>query len=113
MMLFSDLIDFQHQLIISEARKLPEEVDPAIKTEFENALQRSKKLPKQPVDIQLDLYGLFKQAIIGDVEGERPGRVNIRARAKYDAWTSRKGMSKETAMKEYIALIAKLEQKYK
>ncbi|MHA1263633.1 MAG: acyl-CoA-binding protein [Candidatus Helarchaeota archaeon] len=89
---------------------MSEEVDEAIKSEFEKAVEYSKKLPKQPTDIQLELYGLYKQATIGNVQGERPGRMKVRARAKFDAWASRKGMLKEVAMKEYIKKIAELEE---
>ncbi len=80
-----------------------------LKTKFEEALKRADKLPEQPTNIQLEMYGLYKQALFGIVTGERPGRMNVRARAKYDAWASRKDMSKEVAMKAYIELITKLE----
>lgn len=80
---------------------------------FKDAVARSDKLPKQPVNIQLELYSFFKQAQFGDVAGERPGRMNVRARAKFDEWTKRKGMTKEDAMKAYIALVDKLEQAQK
>ncbi|NVM55640.1 MAG: acyl-CoA-binding protein [Candidatus Helarchaeota archaeon] len=92
---------------------MSEEVVSSLKAQFEDAVRKSNSLSKQPVDIQLELYGLYKQVTIGDVRGERPGRRKVRARAKYDAWTSRKGMSKETAMKEYIELVNKLEKSEK
>lgn len=94
-------------------KKLSEEVNSPLKTAFEEALKRADKLPEQPTNIQLEMYGLYKQALFGNVTGERPGRMNVRARAKYDAWASRKDMSKETAMKEYIDLITKLEKMQK
>ncbi|TFG05618.1 MAG: acyl-CoA-binding protein [Promethearchaeota archaeon] len=84
-----------------------------LKSEFEEAIARSDKLPKQPVDTQLELYGLYKQALFGDVTGERPGRLKVKDRAKFDNWESRKGMLKEDAMKAYITLIEKLEQEKK
>ncbi|MFX0125817.1 MAG: acyl-CoA-binding protein [Candidatus Hodarchaeota archaeon] len=83
--------------------------DPEIKNEFDKAVQRANDLPNQPPEILLEMYGLYKQALIGDVTGKRPGRVKVRARYKYDAWASRKGMSQEDAMKAYIKLIKKLE----
>jgi acyl-CoA-binding protein len=58
-------------------------------------------------DVQLDLYGLFKQATLGDVSGSRPGMLDVRGRAKYDAWAKRKGLSKDAAMEEYIAIVGK------
>ncbi len=37
--------------------------------------------------------------------GDRPGAFDFKARAKYDAWKAREGMSTEIAMKGYIKLI--------
>jgi len=56
----------------------------------------------------LQLYGLYKQATEGDVQGKRPGMLDIKGRAKYDAWTGRKGLSKDAAKTAYIALVARL-----
>jgi len=52
------------------------------------------------------VYSLFKQATVGDVQGPQPWAVKVEARAKWDAWKSRKGMSKEEAMREYVRLVA-------
>ncbi|CAJ0631241.1 7444_t:CDS:2 [Entrophospora sp. SA101] len=51
---------------------------------------------------KLEGYGLFKQATIGD---------NTTAKAKWKAWESRKGLSKEEAQKNYIELNEKLQKK--
>jgi len=59
-------------------------------------------------DALLELYSFFKQATEGDVGGDRPGAFDFKARAKYDAWESRKGMKREVAMKAYIKLVAHL-----
>jgi len=69
---------------------------------FENALERCTLMEEQPTHVQLNLYGLFKQARHGDVQGGRPGMLNVRGRAKFDAWASRKGMTTNAAMQEYI-----------
>ncbi len=58
-------------------------------------------LGKQPPAVLLELYGLFKQATDGDVSGKRPGRLDMKGRAKYDAWASRAGMSREDAKAAY------------
>ena len=52
----------------------------------------------------LKLYGYYKQATEGDATGDRPGILNLKARAKYDAWNSISGISSEGAKKEYIKL---------
>ena len=88
---------------------MSEEKIPTIKTEFDDAVQRANNLPNQPPEILLEMYGLYKQALVGDVTGKKPGRVKLKARYKYEAWASRKGMSKEEAMKAYIELIQRLE----
>lgn len=76
--------------------------------EFEKALEEVKSLPAQPPDILLELYGLYKQAAEGDVRGKRPGIFDIKGRAKFDAWTSRKGLGQEAAMDAYVSLVARL-----
>lgn len=82
----------------------------SFKAEFEAAVKRVNELPSQPTNVQLELYGLYKQAIFGDVTGERPSRLNVRARAKYDEWANRKGMSNEDAMRKYIEVVKRLEE---
>ena len=49
----------------------------------------------------------------GDAGSERPGGFDFKAMAKFDAWASKKGTSKERAMQEYVDLISKLEKEYK
>lgn len=85
----------------------------ALQDDFNTAVTRSKELTKRPSNEELlDLYALFKQATDGDVNGERPGGFDFKAIAKYDAWATRKGISKEQAMQDYIALVTKLHQTY-
>jgi acyl-CoA-binding protein len=50
---------------------------------------------------------LFKQAPQGDATGSRPGMLDVRGRAKFDAWAKHKGKTKDAAMEAYIALVAK------
>ena len=84
-----------------------------LQDDFQSAVARSKNLIKRPSNEELlDLYALFKQGTDGDVSGERPGGFDFRAIAKFDAWTSKKGKSKDLAMKEYIDLVSKLERDY-
>ena len=79
-----------------------------LKEAFEAATERAKELPHQPNDRLLELYGLFKQAAEGDVSGERPGMFDFKGAAKYDAWESRRGMTKDEAMQAYIDLVDRL-----
>lgn len=82
----------------------------ATEAEFEDAAQRVQKLSKMPSNEDLlELYGLYKQASAGDVTGSRPGMLNVKGRAKWDAWASRKGMSQDEARKAYVSLVERLE----
>lgn len=76
---------------------------------FEAAQAASRKLPTRPDnETLLELYSYFKQASEGDASGERPGAFDFVARAKYDAWAARKGMSKTVAMRGYVRLVEHL-----
>ena len=70
---------------------------------FEAATAASRTLKKAPDnDALLALYSLFKQASAGDVTGDRPGVMDMVGRAKYDAWTARKGLGRDEAMRQYV-----------
>jgi acyl-CoA-binding protein len=76
---------------------------------FEDAAKRVQTLKSRPSnDVLLDLYALYKQGSAGDVEGKRPGMLDVKGRAKYDAWAKRKGMGKDQAKTEYVALVDRL-----
>jgi diazepam-binding inhibitor (GABA receptor modulator, acyl-CoA-binding protein) len=78
---------------------------------FQDAQDRVRKLPRAPgTDDLLALYALFKQGTVGDVQGSRPGMLDIKGRAKYDAWAKHKGMEKEKAMDAYVTLVERLEK---
>ncbi|KAI9158495.1 Acyl-CoA-binding protein-like protein [Paramyrothecium foliicola] len=83
---------------------------------FVHALNTVKKIPKTgasrpPPSDRLRLYGLYKQAMEGDVDGvmERPmpgpGVVEEelhRERDKWDAWNSQRGLSRTEAKRRYV-----------
>lgn len=76
---------------------------------FAQAVSESKELQDRPSnDTLLQLYSFYKQATEGDAGGDAPGMFDFVAKAKYDAWLSLKGKSKEAAMQEYINLVGKL-----
>jgi acyl-CoA-binding protein len=78
-------------------------------TAFENAVAASKQLPEKPDNMTLlQIYGLYKQATAGDVEGKRPGFTDMVARAKFDAWAALKGKSTAEAQRAYVDLIESL-----
>lgn len=76
---------------------------------FEAAQARVKLLQNRPSNEDLlELYALYKQATEGDVSGARPGMMDFKGRAKYDAWSGKKGLSKDAAMEKYVALVERL-----
>lgn len=84
----------------------------ASEEEFRAASDRVQHLKNKPSnDDLLELYGLYKQATVGDVQGKRPGMLDMRGRAKFDAWTSKKGTSATDARDAYVRAVARLEGK--
>ncbi len=80
-----------------------------LEQDFAAAQERVKKLSRRPPNDQLlALYGLYKQASEGDVAGKRPGMLDPKGRAKYDAWESRRGTDRAAAMQAYVALVVEL-----
>lgn len=82
-------------------------------SDFESAQIRVKKLKRTPSPAELlELYALFKQGTSGDVQGKRPGMLDVKGRAKYDAWSKKSGVSAVEAQTAYVKLVAELEGKY-
>jgi diazepam-binding inhibitor (GABA receptor modulating acyl-CoA-binding protein) len=80
-----------------------------LKATFEKAVADSKSLPEKPDNATLlQIYALYKQATVGDVDGKRPGFTDMVGRAKWDAWNEVKGKDAKAAMQEYVDLIESL-----
>ncbi|GMI04353.1 hypothetical protein TrVE_jg9471 [Triparma verrucosa] len=73
--------------------------------DFKSAVDtRSMKVRDLPDGVpKLELYALYKQATVGDVNTDRPGYTDFFARTKWDAWEELGGKSQEWAMEQYIA----------
>jgi acyl-CoA-binding protein len=85
----------------------------ALEDDFHAAQKRVEQLPKRPDnDELLELYSLFKQANEGDASGKRPGMLDVKGRAKFDAWADKKGMEKDEAMRQYVERVDRLAKKY-
>lgn len=78
--------------------------------QFEKAVVESKTLSEKPSnETLLQLYSLYKQGSVGDINIEPPSNpFDIVGKAKYNAWNELKGKTQEAAMQEYIDLINKL-----
>lgn len=80
-----------------------------LQARFEQAVVESKQLTSKPDNnTLLQIYSLFKQGSVGDVQGDRPGMMDFVGRAKYDAWAALKGKGQAEAQQAYINLIASL-----
>jgi acyl-CoA-binding protein len=81
-----------------------------LQTQFEKAAEEVMELPTRPDDqTLLKLYGLYKQATEGNIQGKRPGFTDVKGRAKYDTWSRLRGKSQDWAMGEYVKLVRKLQ----
>lgn len=85
----------------------------ALQEQFDKAAEDVKNLKETPSDDQLlEIYALYKQATVGDCNTSRPGLLDFKGKAKWDAWEHKKGTSQEKASQDYInnvkELIAKL-----
>lgn len=81
---------------------------------FEKAQADVKTLTKRPGnDDMLFLYAHFKQASAGDVQGSRPGMMDLVGRAKYDAWAKLKGTTQDAAMQKYVDKVTALLKTHK
>ncbi|KAI8963051.1 acyl-CoA binding protein [Daldinia sp. FL1419] len=110
------------QSIIPSLIETPPEIDRV----FVHALNTVKKIPKTgasrpPPSDRLRLYGLYKQAMEGDVDGvmERPEhRPGVdadelqRERDKWDAWNAQNGLSRTEAKRRYIEALIETMHRY-
>lgn len=80
-----------------------------IDDQFQAAQDAVKVLPQDPGnDAKLQLYALYKQATVGDVQGKKPGFTDFVGKAKWDAWGKVKGLTPDEAKQRYTALVADL-----
>jgi len=80
---------------------------------FNTAAEEVKNIAQKPSDEDmLKVYSLFKQATVGDCNTARPGMMDFKGKAKWDAWDARKGTSKDAAEAEYITLVEELKAKH-
>lgn len=80
---------------------------------FLEAVANAVKLNGSPSnDEKGTLYGLYKQATVGNVNTPQPYFYDVMARGKWDAWNSHKSKTSDQAKQEYIAFVATLIAKY-
>ena len=82
-------------------------------SEFKLAATTIKKIKTNPSNDELtELYGLYKQATIGDINIPSPWFSLSEAGMKWTAWNSKKGLSVYDAEVKYIIQVNLLIKKY-
>ncbi|KAI9282132.1 acyl-CoA-binding protein [Umbelopsis sp. AD052] len=80
--------------------------------QFQTAADEVQQLKNKPSsDDLLKLYGLFKQATVGDCNTSKPGVFDLKGKYKWEAWNALVGKSQEEAEQEYIAFVEELKAK--
>ncbi|CAM6107313.1 unnamed protein product [Calypogeia fissa] len=80
-----------------------------LQEDFDKAAKDAVTLPASTTDeSKLILYGLFKQATVGNVNTSRPGMFDFKGKAKWDAWKKVEGKSKEEAQQDYVTKVTQL-----
>ncbi|KAJ6640694.1 Acyl-CoA-binding protein like [Pseudolycoriella hygida] len=81
--------------------------------EFNKAAEEVKTLTKRPTDDELlKLYALFKQGSVGDNNTSKPGILDLKGKAKWNAWNNLKGTTQDAAKQEYVDFANELLAKY-
>lgn len=82
---------------------------PDLKAKFDAAVANSKNLSERPDNATLlQIYGLYKQASLGDNTDKKPGFGDMVGRAKWEAWNQHRGTPSADAQQQYIELIESL-----
>jgi len=58
---------------------------------------------------KLKLYGLYKQATLGNCNKSRPSFFNIPGRRKWDAWSHYLGTDPDEAKTQYISIVDEIQ----
>jgi diazepam-binding inhibitor (GABA receptor modulating acyl-CoA-binding protein) len=85
-----------------------------VSEQFKKAADIVKKLKSKPNNNELlSLYGLYKQATVGDINISKPGLLGgIEANSKWNAWEKHKGLSNYQAEVDYVKKVNELIKKY-
>mmetsp|Transcript_23145 Transcript_23145/g.28445 ORF Transcript_23145/g.28445 Transcript_23145/m.28445 type:complete len:470 (+) Transcript_23145:169-1578(+) len=89
-----------------------EEIPADVIETFEAAVEHIKKANAR-TDHMLKLYGLFKQATVGDCRIPAPKMMKLVASAKWKAWKANEGLSVLDAMNNYVDYVAKISKDFK
>lgn len=83
----------------------------SIENEFAQAVARTSDEKNAHIslsnDIKLKLYGLYKQAKLGNATGTKPWKIKMTEYAKWNAWDAQRDKSETMAMLEYVDIVNK------
>jgi diazepam-binding inhibitor (GABA receptor modulating acyl-CoA-binding protein) len=78
-------------------------------SQFLQAAEAVKTLQNKPDNDTLgQLYGLYKQATVGDNNTPQPSMIDFKGTAKWKSWNNYRGLSTYKAEVQYIMLVNKL-----
>jgi diazepam-binding inhibitor (GABA receptor modulating acyl-CoA-binding protein) len=78
-------------------------------SQFLQAAEAVNQLSNTPDNTTLGiLYGLYKQATVGNNNTNKPSIIDVKGTVKWNNWNNYKGYSKHQAEVEYIKLVNKL-----
>ena len=81
----------------------------SIDEKFKQAVLDVKTLSNRPDnETLLQLYGLYKQVTIGNINIAQPWAIQIEKRAKWDSWKLFENMDKTKAMARYVEIVENL-----
>mmetsp|Transcript_12934 Transcript_12934/g.16788 ORF Transcript_12934/g.16788 Transcript_12934/m.16788 type:complete len:420 (+) Transcript_12934:107-1366(+) len=87
-----------------------------VQTDFDlalNHIKTGKSYVSTSSEDKLKFYALFKQVKSGDNDTAEPSRFNVVAHAKWKAWKSYAGKSKEEAMELYVQHLQHVDPSFK
>ncbi|RZC38478.1 BBS1 and/or ACBP domain containing protein [Asbolus verrucosus] len=78
---------------------------------FKSACEQIKKFTKRPPDSDmLEVYSLYKQATVGDINISKPS--DAKGKEKWEAWNGKKGLNGNSAKEQYVAKVKALSASY-
>ncbi|XP_009248147.3 acyl-CoA-binding domain-containing protein 7-like [Pongo abelii] len=85
----------------------------SLQADFDMVTEDVRKLKTRPVDEELkELYGLYKQAVIGNINIECSEMLELKGKAKWEAQNLQKRLSEEDMMSAFISKAEELIEKY-
>jgi len=81
--------------------------------QFDKAVSFISSSNLSDIDVQLKLYGFYKQALEGNCNQPKPPIYDLKSRKKWYAWSEMGSMTKEQAMMAYIDLVKTINPTFK